>query len=115
MKRSAFRSTGPKLQVGDWHKVAVMKLLTARAKKLESHTLMALAAQVSGSPFDKITKLIQELIERLMQEAADEANHQGWCNKEVGEAKGQRKRKAKAVATLNEQLASSEQARDKLV
>jgi hypothetical protein len=115
MKRSAFRSAPSTYQVGDWHKVAVMKLLTARAKTLDSQALMSLAAQVSGSPFDKITKLIQELIERLLQEAADEANHQGWCNKEVGVAKEERKRKAKAVAKLNGQLASSEQTRDKLV
>jgi len=81
---------------------------------LDSHSLSALAAQVSGSPFDKITKLVQELIERLLQEAADDANHQGWCNKELGEAKGQRNRKTKMVATLNEQLASSEETRDKL-
>jgi hypothetical protein len=113
-KRTAFRSAAPAYHAGDWHKLAVIKLLKARAKTLDSHTLMSLAAQVSGSPFDKITKLVQELIERLLQEAADEANHQGWCNKEVGEAKGQRNRKAKEVSTLNQELASSEETRDKL-
>merc|ERR1719399_58908 len=100
--------------VVDWHKLAVLNLIKARAGALNSNALMSLAAQVSGSPFGKITKLIQELIERLLQEAADEANHQGWCNKEVGEAKAQRGRKEKAVAKLNEQLASSEETRDKL-
>jgi len=113
-KRNSFRSAPSTYQVGDWHKMAVIRLLTARAKTLDSNSLMSLAAQVSGSPFDKITKLVQELIERLLQEAADEANHQGWCNKEVGVAKEQRKRKAKAVATYNGQLASSEETRDKL-
>merc|ERR1719393_493169 len=112
--RKSLRRAPSTYHVGDWHKVAVIKLLTARAKTLNSNALMALAAQVQGSPFDKITKLIQELIERLLQEAADEANHQGWCNKEVGEAKAQRNRKAKEVATLNGRLASSEETRDKL-
>jgi len=69
---------------------------------------------VSASPFDKITKLIQELIERLLQEAADEANHQGWCNKEMTEAKDQRERKAGMVKDLNEKLASNEAKRDEL-
>jgi len=114
IERSYLRNSPSSYQVGDWHKVAVIKLLTARAKTLDSQALKSLAAQVSGSPFDKITKLIQELVERLMQEQADEGNHQEWCNKAVGAAKAQQKRKANAVATLNQQLASSEQTRDKL-
>jgi chromosome segregation ATPase len=74
-----------------------------------------LEAQISTKgPFDKITKLIQELIERLLQEAADEANHKGWCDKEMGEAKAQRGRKAEMVAELNDALAVNEAKRDTL-
>jgi len=58
--------------------------------------------------------LIQELIERLLQEAADEANHKGWCDKEIGKAKQSRKLKAEAVASLNTQLADNEAKRDQL-
>merc|ERR1719388_371907 len=84
------------------------------SSKLKSREISALAAQISGSPFDKITKLIQELIERLLQEAADEANHQGWCTKQLTEAKEQRGRKVNAVASLNEKLGSNEALRDQL-
>merc|ERR1719311_1852245 len=82
--------------------------------KLNSQKLVALAAQISASPFDKITKLIQELIERLLQEAADEANHKGWCDKELTEAKEQRGRKVDAIKGLNEKLGSNEALRDEL-
>merc|ERR1719453_2542977 len=70
---------------------------------------------VAADPFVKIKKLIQELIERLLQEAADEANHKGWCDKEFGKAKQSRAMKAEAVKKLNENLATNEAKRDKLM
>lgn len=97
------------------NKKHVMKMLKNDAKRLHSTQLAAVAAQLSTTgPFDKITKLIQELIERLLQEAADEANHEGWCNKEMGEAKAQRGRKADMVRDLNDALANNEAKRDVL-
>lgn len=94
--------------------VNVVTLLRSRSRSLKSAKLSALAAAVSKSPFDKITKLVQELIERLHQEAADEANHEGWCKKSLTLAKEQRDRKAKTVHQLNDVLANSEAKRDKL-
>jgi len=92
----------------------VVALLRARSEQLESPVLAALASKVQADPFVKIKKLIQELIERLLQEAADEANHKGWCDKEFGKAKQQRGNKAEAVKVLNENLAKNEAQRDKL-
>merc|ERR1719161_2319722 len=89
--------------------------LKGKASNLKSTNLAALAAQVSTKgPFDKITKLIQELIERLMQEAAAEANHQGWCNTQLGKAKAARERKAESIMELNDAMAKAENLRDKL-
>merc|ERR1719359_1938209 len=94
-------------------KKALLKMLKVDSNRLHSTKLAAIAAQISSTgPFDKITKLIQELIERLLQEAADEANHQGWCTKAMTEAKEQRGRKANMVAELNELLATNEARRD---
>merc|ERR1719169_358314 len=101
------------LRAGD-ARTRVIALLKSRSSQLDSPVLAALATKVAADPFVKIKKLIQELIERLLQEAADEANHKGWCDKEFGKAKQSRKLKAEAVKTLNENLAKSEARRDKL-
>merc|ERR1719298_223099 len=92
----------------------VIALLKAKSTQIDSPVLAALATKAAADPFVKIKKLIQELIERLLQEAADEANHKGWCDKEFGKAKQSRAMKAEAVKGLNENLAKSEALRDKL-
>merc|ERR1719321_2212113 len=91
-----------------------VELLKTKSKELKSSVLSALATKVAADPFAKIKKLVQELIERLLQEAADEANQKGWCDKELTNAKQQRTYKADAVKMLNSQLENAEAKRDKL-
>jgi len=50
----------------------------------------------------------------LLQEAADEASHKGWCDKEQGKARQARKFKSEEVQRLNDNLAQAESKRDKL-
>merc|ERR1719281_1308227 len=92
----------------------VLALLRTESSRLKSTLLASLAVQVAADPFAKIKKLIQELIERLMQEAADEANHKGWCDKETSAAKQARTYNAEEIVELNGRLATSEALRDKL-
>merc|ERR1719456_725067 len=111
----SFVATGAKkfLQ-SDSPRDRVIALLKSKSDQLDSPVLAALATKAAADPFVKIKKLIQELIERLLQEAADEANHKGWCDKEFGKAKQSRGMKSEAVKSLNEALAKSEALRDKL-
>merc|ERR1719191_273487 len=71
-----------------------------------------LASKIQSDPFAKIRKLIQEMIEKLLQEAADEANHKGWCDKEISKATESRDARAAVVRQLNEELAENEAKRD---
>merc|ERR1719460_2915238 len=90
----------------------VVALLKKDSIELKSATLAMLASKVAADPFVKIKKLIQELIERLLQEAADEANHKGWCDKEISKAKESRDARVAVVRQLNEDLAENEAKRD---
>merc|ERR1719265_2573579 len=98
----------------DAAKNMVMELLHAQGTKLHSTLLIGLANQIKTDPFAKIKKLIQDLIERLLQEAADEANQKGWCDKAQSEAKQKRDYAAEAIAELNSHMAELEAVHDKL-
>merc|ERR1719263_1356086 len=92
----------------------VMNLLRTKGNQIKSTLLTELASQIAGNPFKKITKLIQELIERLLQEAANEANQKGWCDKSLADAEHRRDNAATSVEELNNEMSKLEATRDKL-
>jgi chromosome segregation ATPase len=110
VEKKLFEERVPEQNVRD----KVVAMIKESSIELKSPTLAMLASRVAADPFVKIKKLIQELIERLLQEAADEANHKGWCDKETGKAKQQRDTKAQNVKDLNHQMSENESKRDKL-
>merc|ERR1719258_633235 len=84
----------------------LVSLLKTAGAKLKSPVLSTLAMKVSEDPFKKIKGLIQELIERLLQEEADEADKKGWCDKEIAAAQKDRDFRLRGVDDLHSQLES---------
>merc|ERR1719313_543442 len=95
-------------------KEAVIDVLRTEGNKMKSMLLLRLASQIAADPFAKVKKLIQELIERLLAEAAAEANQKGWCDKSIGDAEQKRDYAAEEIAALNAEMAKLEATRDKL-
>merc|ERR1719248_40277 len=78
----------------------VAAYLTRRANELNSRVLSAFALRVSADPFKKVKKMIKDLIVKLMEEAAEEAEHKGWCDTELSTNEQTRKEKTEAVELL---------------
>jgi len=93
---------------------AVVTLLRQQGSKLKSTLLTALAGKIAADPFAKVKQLIQELIERLLTEAANEANQKGWCDKATKDAEQKRDYTAEEIAALNSEMAELEALIDKL-
>merc|ERR1719355_382343 len=86
----------------------ILSLLNSKGQALKSTLLMSLANKVAGDPLAKVKKLIQELIERLLTEAANEANQKGWCDKATADATQKRTYAADEIESLNAKMAKLE-------
>jgi chromosome segregation ATPase len=75
--------------------------LSERAEKIHSRVLSALVQQAANDPFQKVRKMINNLIMRLQEEANEEAEHKGWCDKELATNEQTRKEKTEAVENLH--------------
>merc|ERR550537_868872 len=86
----------------------VISSLLERANKIGSPALTALALRMSADPFVKVKKLISDLIQRLVQEAADEATKKGRCDTEMGKATKTRDQNFDKTVALNADILSLE-------
>merc|ERR1719456_939851 len=62
---------------------------------------MRITALMSADPFAKVKGMIQEMIEKLVEEAGKEAEHKAYCDKEMGETKIKKEDKTEDVEDLN--------------
>merc|ERR1719379_1163779 len=93
----------------------LVALLTSEGKKLGSAVLSTLALKVAkDDPFKKIKGMIQELIERLLQEEADEANHKGWCDTEISKTLKDRDYRLRDITDLHSSIEKLNARKEKL-
>merc|ERR1719316_712688 len=78
----------------------LVSFLSAKAKSMKSKVLLKILAAAQDGPFDKVKKMIKDLIVKLMEEATEETEHKGWCDTEMSSNKQTREDKAEAVSTL---------------
>merc|ERR1719215_949840 len=84
--------------------------LQKRASALKSQTLMTFASQMKANPFAKVVDMIKELIAKLKEEAAAEADHKQWCDQQLMDNKNKRNKKTteseKLMAEIDEMNAN---------
>lgn len=69
------------------------ELLRKQARVLSSRTLAAVASEMAANPFAKVVDMIKGLLSKLKEEAAAEADHKAWCDKELKDNKHKRNKK----------------------
>jgi len=80
------------------------EFLKIQATQLDSRMLSEIAAHAASDPFEKVKKMIKDLIVKLMEEAAAEAEQKGWCDTELSTNKQTRKEKTDAVETITAEI-----------
>jgi len=90
--RSAGQSEGVHQKVRDF--------IAAEGSRLHSHDLALLAQKLAADPFAKVKKLIDSMITRLLNEANEDAQHEGFCDKEIGKSKVTRNKLSEDIDSL---------------
>jgi len=86
------------------NQLRVAAYLHEQAERLGSHVLSALVLRVRDDPFSKVKQMIKDLIMRLEEEASEEAQHKGWCDKELAENEHNRNTRTSEVESLKSQI-----------
>jgi len=95
---SELESSSSHLQTrADLANFEVVNLVRKLAREQKSTTLAQLAGRISaimregatsgGDPFAKVKAMISDMIERLLRDAGEEANHKEYCDKEMAGTK----------------------------
>jgi len=92
----------------------VIDLLRDKGQALKSPALISMAMKVSADPFVKVKALINDLIAKLIEEAADESTQKGWCDMSIGKAKNERDYEYVETAKLHANVEKLEATRDEL-
>merc|ERR1719502_265745 len=88
----------------------VVAYLQGRADQIQSKGLRMLAMQVAeteremADPFKKVKKMIDSMITKLLEEANEEADKKGWCDKEMAVNGQTREDKTEEVNTLTAEM-----------
>jgi len=93
-----------------------VKYIKDLSKRFNSNALAQLANRMSAAarlgaaagddPFAKVKGLISEMIDRLLQEAEDEAGHKAYCDKEMSETKAKKEELSTEVEELTTKIDS---------
>merc|ERR1719387_2080340 len=78
----------------------IRDFITSESKRLHSRNLALLAQKMLADPFGKVKKMIDEMITRLLNEANEDAQHEGFCDKEIGKSKVTRNKLSEDIDAL---------------
>jgi len=81
----------------------VAKFLETKAQLLSSEVLKTAASQAASNPFDKVIGMIRDLVAKLKEEAAAEAEHKTWCD---GQLKSNKLKREKKTSKVNKEQAT---------
>merc|ERR1719305_860750 len=91
-------------------KSRIVTMLQQLAEKDNSNAISLLADRIQAAsmmgedPFAKIKGLISEMIEKLEADAAKEAGHKAFCDKEMSETKAKKEEKESDLDTLGTKI-----------
>merc|ERR1719409_784738 len=103
MKRNLYQGQ----EVGRILRGSGSRVLALLASRVQAR-MAAGAGMNQPDAFADVRKMIQQMIQRLMDEAAEEAKHKEFCDTEMGKSKKAKSEKEKEIKKLSAQLEEME-------
>merc|ERR1719456_122328 len=88
----------------DDSKARALRSIEQLGRKLHKTALVALAYRAAEDPFGKIRGMIEDMIAKLLQEAADEATQKAFCDEEIGKSTKSKEDKEGKLDKVNARL-----------
>jgi outer membrane murein-binding lipoprotein Lpp len=85
---------------GDGSVQTVVSLLSSQGARMKSAMLLDLASRIGADPFAKVQQLLTGMVGKLLEEAGEEANQKGYCDKALGDATQKKEYATEKVAEL---------------
>merc|ERR1719301_323819 len=82
----------------------VVDIFKGLAERRHSFVFQQLASMAASDPFVKIRGLINDMIEKLLKEAQEEATHEAFCQEEMGKTKKSRENKEMKLAKFTSRV-----------
>jgi len=95
-----FRGTNENSQESEGIRRRIREFLESEGSRLHNSALSLLAQKIAADPFAKVKKMIDDMITRLLEEANEDASHEGFCDTEVGKSKVTRAKLSEDIDAL---------------
>merc|ERR1719262_1229177 len=85
-------------------KSRALRSIEQLGRKLHSTAWVSLAYRAASDPFGKVRSMVEDMIAKLLQEAAEEATQKAFCDTEIGESNASKDEKQGKLDKVNARL-----------
>merc|ERR1719387_903421 len=94
--------------VSEEGKTRALRAIQQLGRKFHSQALIALSYRAASDPFGKVRQMVEDMIAKLMQEAAEEATHEAFCNEEQSKSEKSRDQKQMSLDKTEARIEKAE-------
>merc|ERR1719482_1723268 len=94
--------------VSEEGKTRALRAIQQLGRRFHSQALIALSYRAASDPFGKVRQMVEDMIAKLMQEAAEEATQEAFCGEEQSKSEKSRDQKQMSLDKTEARIEKAE-------